>query len=173
MKLTNLKRSGLAALMLMSGTTTLFAQQSPAEKATGKIGSATVTISYSSPSVRGRKIWGGLVPYNEPWRAGANKATVFETDKPLTVEGKALPAGKYTLFATPGEKEWTIILNSETGQWGIKHSGEANFDPAKNVLSVTVKPVKSATMNEKLAYVITGSGFSLNWENLSIPVAVK
>ena len=153
---------------------TLSAQkESPAATAKGTVGGATITIDYSSPSVRGRKIWGGLVPFGKAWRAGANKATVFETDKDITVEGKPLKAGKYTLFAVPGEKEWEIIFNSETGQWGIKRTGEANFDPAKNALSVKVKPGKSASMNEKLTYAVTASGFALQWENLDVPVKIK
>ncbi|MCZ2459999.1 MAG: DUF2911 domain-containing protein [Chitinophagales bacterium] len=154
-----------------------FAQQgnraSPAATATGKVGDATITINYSSPSVKGRKIWGELVPYNKVWRAGANEATTFSTDKDIKVEGKSLPAGKYSLYAIPGEKEWTIIFNSQTGQWGIKMSGETTEDPAKDVLRVTVKPQKSKSFTEHLTYSIDGNGFSLIWENLEVPVSVK
>lgn len=146
---------------------------SPPATATGKVGDATVTINYSSPAVKGRTIWGDLVPYGQVWRAGANEATVFETDKDIKVEGKTLPAGKYSLFAQPGEKEWTIIFNSETGQWGIKRGGVSNRDPANDVLSVSVKPKKSASMNERLAYVVEGQGFALRWENLEVPVKVN
>lgn len=146
---------------------------SPPATATGKVGDATVTINYSSPAVKGRTIWGDLVPYGQVWRAGANEATVFETDKDIKVEGKTLPAGKYSLFAQPGEKEWTIIFNSETGQWGIKRGGVSNRDPANDVLSVNVKPKKSASMNERLAYVVEGQGFALRWENLEVPVKVN
>lgn len=90
--------------------------KSPAATATGKIGAANVTINYSSPAVKGRKIFGELEPYGKVWRAGANEATIFETDHDIMVEGKKLPAGKYSFFATPGEKEWTVILNSQVGQ---------------------------------------------------------
>lgn len=146
---------------------------SPPATATGKIGDATVTINYSSPSVKGRKVWGELVPYDKAWRAGANEATTFETDKAIKVEGKELAAGKYSLFILAGEKEWQFIFNSETGQWGIKRTGEANFDPAKTVLTVTAKPKASSTMNERLLYEVTGKGFSLKWENLEVPVKLK
>ena len=149
------------------------ARPSPPATATGKIGDATITINYSSPALKGRKIWGKLVPYDKVWRAGANEATIFETDHDIKVEGKTLPAGKYSLFATPGEKEWTIILNSETGQWGIKRSGEANLDPAKDALTVTVKPHKSDSFNERLAYVVNKKGIVLQWENLEVPVEIK
>src|SRR5437870_4276896 len=84
---------------------------SPAATATGKTkDGATITIQYSSPGVKGRKIWGDLVPYDQVWRAGANSATIFTTDKDLKVEGKKLAAGKYSLYAIPGEKEWTFIF---------------------------------------------------------------
>ncbi len=148
---------------------------SPPATAGGKIAGATITIDYSSPSVKGRQIWGGLVPYGKPWRAGANEATLFKTDQAIKVEGKSLPAGQYSLFAIPGEKEWSIIFNSQTGQWGIKRGGDANRDPAKDVLTVVVKPAKSATMNEKLIYEITVAprGFALRWENLEVPVALQ
>src|SRR3979490_1734438 len=119
---------------------------SPPATTSSKIAGATITIDYSSPSVKGRQIWGALVPYGKAWRAGANEATLFLTDKDIKVEGKSLPAGNDSLFGIPGEKEWSIILNSETGQWGIKRGGDANRDPAKDVLTVIVKPRKSAGM---------------------------
>jgi hypothetical protein len=146
---------------------------SPPATASGKVGNANITIDYSSPAVKGRKIWGELVPYGEVWRAGANEATIFKTDKDIKVEGKTLPAGQYSLFATPGEKEWTIIFNSQTGQWGVKRGGVANRDPANDVLTVTVKPRKSSKMNERLTYTVDNNGFVLAWENLEVPVSIK
>jgi hypothetical protein len=146
---------------------------SPPATATGKVNGATITINYSSPAVKGRKIWGGLVPYGQVWRAGANEATIFETDKDIQVEGKPLPAGKYSLYAIPGENEWTIIFNSEIGQWGIKRTGETTRDAAKDKLEVTVKPRKAESMAERLAYEVTDNGFVLRWENVEVPVSVK
>ncbi len=168
----------VAVLFLLTLTTSVFAQDapkpkaSPAQTATGKVGAANITIAYSSPSVKGRTIWGGLVPYGKAWRAGANEATTFTTDKDITVEGKTLKAGKYSVFMVPGEAQWQIIFNSQTGQWGTNREG-ANFDPANNVLTVNVKPKKSAQMNESLKYAINNKGFSLLWENLEVPVAIK
>lgn len=175
MKKTMTTRSLMLAVSLALVTSMAWAQEkaSPPATATGKVGDATVTINYSSPAVKGRTIWGDLVPYGEVWRAGANEATVFETDKDIKVEGKTLPAGKYSVFAQPGENEWTIIFNSETGQWGVKRGGVANRDPAKDVLSVKVKPKKSANMNERLAYVVDGKSFALRWENLEVPVSLQ
>jgi len=146
---------------------------SPPATATGKIGDATITINYSSPAVKGRQIWGSLVPYDKAWRAGANEATTFETDKDIMVEGKKLPAGKYSLFVVPSQDQWQVIFNSETGQWGIKRTGEANYDPTKNVLTVSVKPVKSSTMNERLNYAVNNDGVVLSWENLQAPISIK
>jgi hypothetical protein len=178
MKTPNNKLLSLTTVLVLFSLATLFAQSdkskrpSPPAKANGKVGAATITIDYSSPSVKGRKVWGDLVPYGKAWRAGANEATIFETDKEIKVEGKALPAGKYSLFAIPGEKEWTIIFNSETGQWGVKDGGAANLDRSKDVLVVTVKP-KASPMNEKLLYAVSPNGFSLKWDKVEVPVAVK
>ena len=146
---------------------------SPPATATGKIGDATITINYSSPSVKGRKIFGGILPYDKLWRAGANEATMFETDKDIVVEGEKLPAGKYSFFATPGENGWKIFFNSETGQWGDKKGGDANMDPAKTVLAVTVKPKKTSNLNEKLEYGIMSNGFGFRWEYTDVFVSVK
>lgn len=148
------------------------APASPAKTATGKIGNATVTIQYSSPSVKGRAIWGELVPYGKIWRAGANAATTFETDKDLKVEGKTLPAGKYSLFILPEKSSWTIIFNAEVGQWGIKKGGVANLDRAKDVLTVNVKP-KNHAATEGLTYEVNNKGIALLWEKLIVPVKIK
>ncbi|MDE3184197.1 MAG: DUF2911 domain-containing protein [Bacteroidota bacterium] len=146
---------------------------SPPATATGQVMGATITIDYSSPAVKGRKIWGGLVPYGQVWRAGANEATLFETNKDIKVEGKDLPAGKYSLYAIPGEKEWVIIFNSKTGQWGVKNDESTSEEPANDVLRVTVKPVKSTEFNERMKFVVGDKGFALEWENLSVPVSIE
>ena len=173
-------RNGLIlamATVFMSSATWAQADKStrpsPPGTATGKVNGATVTINYSSPSVKGRKIWGDLVPYDKVWRAGANEATLFETDKNINVEGKALAAGKYSLYAIPGEKGWTFIFNSATGQWGINRDGTTTEDPAKDVLRVKVKSKKSASFNERLIYTIDDKGFALQWDNLEVPVSIK
>ncbi len=172
MKRSLITRTSFLALTVMLASVGSYAQ-SPGATATGKINGATITITYASPSVKGRKIWGGLVPYDKVWRAGANEATILETDKDIMVEGKQLAKGKYSLYAIPGEQEWSIILNSETGQWGIKRGGDTTRDPAKDVAVVKVKPMKAASMNEALVYVVTDKGIALRWENLEVPVAVK
>ncbi|GHA66930.1 DUF2911 domain-containing protein [Pontibacter akesuensis] len=139
---------------------------SPPATTTGKVGDATVTVNYSSPSVKGREVWGGLVPYGKVWRAGANEATTVTVDKPVLVEGKQLPAGTYSFYAIPGEEEWTVIFNKTAKQWGTQ------YDEKQDALRVQVKPVKSATMNERLKYDVTDKGLVLQWENLEVPVAI-
>ncbi|MEO8821959.1 MAG: DUF2911 domain-containing protein [Ginsengibacter sp.] len=160
-------------------TSLIFAQQdkskraSPPEVATGSVGGATVSINYSSPAVKGRKVWGDLVPYDKVWRLGANEATTFETSKDIKIEGKKLSAGKYSLYAIPGEKEWIFIFNSKTGQWGIGKDGSASEDPANDVLRVTAKPMKSSSFNERMKFSVDKKGFVFEWENLKVPVSIK
>ncbi len=177
---TQIKKMALASLLALFAIAINATAQadkskrpSPPDSTTGQFGDATVSIKYSSPSVKGRKIWGDLVPYDKVWRAGANEATIFETDKAIKVEGKELPAGKYSLFAQPGENEWQFIFNSQTGQWGVKRSGESNRDSTNDVLTVVVKPKPSSEMNERLVYKIDKDGFALKWENLEVPVKLK
>lgn len=175
----NIARSWALTLAALLVTSVLFAQgdkenkPSPPKTASGKVKDANITIHYSSPAVKGREIFGGLVPYGEVWRAGANEATIFETDKAIRVEGKNLPAGKYSLYAIPGEKEWSIIFNKQTGQWGVKRGGVTSRDPAQDALVVKVKPKKSSGLNERLAYDITSNGFALRWEKTEVPVEIK
>ncbi|MEO8587004.1 MAG: DUF2911 domain-containing protein [Acidobacteriota bacterium] len=92
--------------------------QSPAGSANGTSGAAKITIEYHRPSVRGREIWGGLVPYGQVWRLGANEATTIAFSAPVKIEGKDVPAGTYALFAIPGKDKWTFIVNKNAKQWG-------------------------------------------------------
>jgi hypothetical protein len=142
---------------------------SPAATATGRIGGANITINYSSPAVKGRQIWGGLEKFDKVWRAGANEATTFETDKDIKVEGKNLPAGKYSFFLIPRESgTWTAIFNKEPKQWGA-----GKYDESKDALRVDVKTKALAETQERLVYNITAKGFSLDWDKVSVPVSLK
>lgn len=140
---------------------------SPAATATGKINGATITINYSSPSVKGRVIWGDLVPYGKLWRAGANAATTFETDKDITVEGKKLAKGKYAVYVIPEKDNATVIFGKDATVGYNKHTD------ANEVLRVNVKTKKSAKMNESLVYKVNKDNVTLSWENLDIPVKIK
>jgi hypothetical protein len=141
---------------------------SPASAATGKINGANITINYSSPSVKGRKIWGELVPFDKVWRAGANEATTIETDKDLIIEGSKLPAGKYSFFVIPNEKECIIIFNKEAKQWGAYKYKEKD-----DQIRVTVKQQMADSSTESLIYNINGNSIVLSWEKWNIPISVK
>jgi hypothetical protein len=110
-----------------------------------------IHINYDRPYKKGRLIFGeqkqnALVPYGKVWRTGANEATVFETNRDLTIKGKVLKAGTYSFWTIPGEQNWSIIFNSEYGQWGVDFNGKANRDPKNDVLTLEV-PVR--TTNDK------------------------
>lgn len=141
---------------------------SPADSVSGKIGKSVVEIKYSSPSVKGRKIWGELVPFDKVWRAGANKATIFTTSENIQVEGKPLAAGSYALFMIPTALNWTVIFNKTSDQWGAY-----KYEEAQDALRVTVKPRRVSASKERLTYTINKGGFALQWENVEVPVSVK
>jgi hypothetical protein len=145
------------------------ARPSPPAEISKKTAAATITINYSQPSVKGREIWGKLVPYGQVWRAGANEATTFEVDKDVKIEGQPLAAGKYGFFTVPGADEWTIVFNKVPNQWGA-----FKYDQSKDALRVKVKPSKSAKFNEKLVYKVEANGkVSLDWENIDVSFNVK
>ena len=142
---------------------------SPPRSVTGKIKHAAITINYSSPSVKGRVIWGALVHYDSVWRAGANEATTFETDMDIKVEGKLLPAGKYSFFLLPRENaKWTAIFNKEAKQWGA-----FKYDESKDQLRVDIQPAILSDTVQALNYRITRRGFVLDWEKVSVPISIK
>jgi len=142
---------------------------SPAMTATGKIKDANITIAYSSPSVKDRKIWGDLVPYDKVWRAGANDGTTFETDKDVMVQGKKLPKGKYSFFLIPkAGGTWTAVFNKEPKQWGAY-----KYEESKDALRVEVKTKALPAKQEALVYKINKNGFTMDWDKVSVPVEVK
>lgn len=166
-------KSNVLSFLLISGmclmTTVLTAQAdkatrpSPPAVAKGMIQGANVTISYSAPSVKGRTLWGDLVPYGKVWRTGANEATIFETDKDLKIRDQVLPAGKYALFTIPGEKEWTWIFNSVWDQWGAYR-----YDAANDVIRIVGAPQESSVFHEQLRFEISDDWVSLYWGNLTV-----
>lgn len=179
MKIKSFKFLLLSLFAIILSTLSLSAQsgekiESPKMTTTGKIGEANVSITYGSPSVRGRKIWGKLVPFDKVWRTGANEVTQIETDKALTIEGKRLAKGKYSIYTIPGESDWKVIFNSEIGQWGtIGHTGKTTRKSNKDVLIVTVKSKKAPKLAESLIFQINKDEIILAWENLVLPISVK
>lgn len=131
----------------------------------------TLTVNYSSPRAKGRKIFGDLVPYGEVWRTGANEATTFVTDTNLSVGGKDVPAGNYTIFTVPNADKWTLIVNKKTGEWGIPYKYESDeLVRADMKVSPTSGPVENFTI------ALTGMGdhcsLNMSWENTQATVAV-
>ena len=131
---------------------------------------ATISINYSQPSVKGRTIGKDLEPMaGKVWRAGANEATVFETDKDVMIEGKSLPAGKYAFFTIDNDSDWTLIFNKTSDQWGAY-----DYKEADDALRVTVKPEKAKSFSEKLTYKVDKSGeVSLLWGDKDVSFNVK
>lgn len=147
--------------------------QSPPAETSVTINGKQIWIVYHAPSVRGRKIFGGadaLQPDNTVWRLGADQATFLHTDADLNINGLAVPAGEYTLFADLDMGKWQLIVNKQTGQWGIGRNG-ANFDPAKNVGKTPLTMSKPPAPVETLKISLTSTGgangkLQIEWENV-------
>ncbi len=142
---------------------------SPPKTAKASVSGVDVVIDYSAPSVKGRKIFGGLEPYGKVWRTGANEATTFSVSKDVTVNGETLPAGKYALFTIPTEGDWTVIFNKKSNQWGA-YSYDANDD----ALRLTVTPKKSKDVQEQLMFAVGDDGkVQFGWEHQTFELMVK
>jgi hypothetical protein len=138
---------------------------------TQRIGITDITITYSRPLVKGRPIWGKLVPYNEVWRTGANENTTIKLTDDVSIEGKPLPKGVYALFTIPGENQWTIIFSKVHTAWG-----SFTYNQADDALRVTVKP-QASDPHEALAFdfddVKADSAVAtLRWEKVAVPFKV-
>jgi hypothetical protein len=132
----------------------------------------TITIDYSRPSMRGRKIMGELVPYDQVWRTGANAATSLKTDVNLTIGGAKVPAGSYTLYTLPSAGTWKLIINKQTGQWGTKYDQSqdlARVDMQKQTLST---PVEQFTISFDRKSD-TSAIMKLEWETTSVSVPLQ
>jgi len=171
----------IAATPLMAQTAPKKAPASPAATASATIGGKTITINYNSPGVKGRegKIFGkdGLIghdPQYPVWRAGANGATTLKTDGDLMIGDVMAPAGTYTLFVDISDPDnWTLIVNKQTGQWGLAHDGAQDLGKVKMTMA------KPEALVENLVYTITDGGdgkgtLTLAWENhsASVPIMV-
>ena len=171
-----MKKTAVVLLFILSVTLFAAAQQdkskrpSPPAQAQCKLPDGkTITTDYSSPRAKGRQIFGGLVPYNEVWRTGANEATTLVTTANLTVEGKDVPAGSYTIFTVPAQDKWTLIINKKTGEWGIPYHYESDeLVRVPMQVGKTSGPVDNFTIN----YDQSGGGCTLqiSWENTQASV---
>ena len=133
---------------------------SPKETTTGEINGVEVSINYCAPSVKGRKIWGELVPYDKIWRAGANEATTIEFGKDISIQNNKLPAGKYSFFVIPNKEKCTLIFNNDFKQWG-----SYNYSMDKDQLRIDVRPILNSKGIEKLVYEISDKTIYLKWSN--------
>ena len=137
------------------------------------VGNTDIKINYTAPAVRGRKIWGGLVPYDEVWATGAHMATTLEIGKDFKIGDKHVPAGKYALFTIPGREEWTVVINKNWDQHLADEYAEKD-----DVVRVKVKPRTTEEVTERLNYAIDQTGertanIIISWEKLQIPFSVE
>lgn len=145
---------------------------SPKASVIQTVGFTEVGIDYNRPGVKERVIWGGLVPYNKVWRAGANEATKFTFSTDVKINGKTLKAGSYSFFVIPTKENWTIIFNKVADQWGA-----FEYNEAEDALRFEVTP-EEGSMQEWLAYTITktsdnSSIVRLEWEKLKVPFTIE
>jgi hypothetical protein len=171
------KRIAILALVALFFAATAFAQgggkPSPAASASCDLGGGkTIKTDYSSPRIKGRKIFGDLVPYGKVWRTGANEATTFVTSSDVVVGRKTVPAGSYTLFTVPNADKWTLIINKKTGEWGIPYKYESD-----ELARVDMKASKlsSPVENFTIGYEKSGSGCTLtmDWETTRASVDIS
>ncbi len=131
----------------------------------------SIQLDYSSPSRKGRVVFGQLVPYGKVWRTGANEATLIAFSQPVAVAGKALPAGTYSLWTVPTPTDWTFIFNRETGQWGT------SYDAQRDVLRVSVPAARTASPSEQLDIRFEGAGAGadlvVRWENTRVALPIR
>ena len=145
---------------------------SPPAQASVNFGSKTVTIDYSAPSMKGRKIFGGLLPYGKVWRTGANEATTLKTDINLKIGDLGVPAGTYTLYSIPDEQGWTLIVNKQTGQWGTVYDQTKDLGRVKMEEGVMPSsPVETFQIKFEHTKDLT-TELHLKWETTDVYVGV-
>jgi len=146
---------------------------SPRDSVKVSAGGANLSIDYGRPGKRGRPVFGGIVPYGEVWRTGANAATQFRTDKDLDFNGVTVPAGYYTLWTIPSASGWKLVINSQTGQWGTDH------DPKKDLYTIDMATAPQPSVTERFTIAIdptpTGGVLKMTWDTTqaSVPFTVK
>ncbi len=168
------------ALVLLTVTPMLVAQApalvlpiaSPRAQISQRVGLTDIEVTYNRPAVKGRKVWGGLVPYGQVWRAGADENTVVAFDTPIRVGGTTLPAGRYGLHMLPTATTWTVMFSSQSRGWG-----SYSYEPKEDVAKVTVTPVATEP-TERLAFTFDdpsdqGVTLSLRWEQLRVPLPIE
>ena len=153
-------------------------KHSPEQHITHNQGDLELKVSYCSPSKKDRKIFGELVPYGEVWRTGANEASTFTTNKDLSIDGKTLAKGTYTLWTVPGNTTWDLIFNSEMYDWGVKLTDQKPArKPEYDALVTTVTVSNSLTITESFTIsfsdIENATLMTLAWDNVVVPVILK
>jgi tetratricopeptide (TPR) repeat protein len=146
-------------------------EESPAATVSQRVGLSDLTVRYHRPAVKGRTVWGDLVPYDQVWRAGANENTVLSLSTAATIGGKLVPAGDYGLHMIPSNSEWTVILSKESTAWGSFF-----YDQAKDAARFTARP-QPADFQESLSYTFDAPSadavtLTLRWEKASLPIPI-
>lgn len=165
------------AILLLAGMSA-FAQQiqmpqaSPSAKIAQKVGLTDVTVDYSRPSTKGRKIFGELVPYGEVWRTGANGATIISFSTDVEIDGKKVPQGQYALYSIPGKSEWTIILSKDTKLWGA-----IGYNPDNDLMRFNAVPEKLSRVYETFEISFNnmtdnGADLSIKWEQTRVDFSI-
>ena len=175
-----MKTRSALVVFLLSGCTLLAAAQqdqskrpSPPVQAQCKFSDGkTIKTDYSSPRVKGRKIFGGLVPYGQVWRTGANDATTLVTDTNVRIGDKDVPAGNYTIFTIPNADKWTLIISKKTGEWGIPYPGEGD-DFVR--VDMRVSQLPSPVENFTIGFDQTGStcAMHIDWDTTRAGVDIS
>jgi len=171
-----MRKSLIVALALVIVTTGAFAQvrtprPSPNATLTQTVGLTDITIKYSRPGVKGRAIWGGLVPYDQVWRTGANEATTITFSDDVTINGQKLAKGTYAFFTVPSKDQWSLVFNKQGEQWGA-----FNYDQSQDALRFNVKP-ETADFREWMGFEIPEmttdtAKIVLRWEKVAVPFTV-
>jgi len=159
----------LTFVLLLVATIT-FAQKSPKQQATGTVDEISITVDYSAPSVKGRTVWGDLVPYNKVWRAGANENTTISFDKDATIKGHKVPAGKYGFFIIPSEEgEWVAVFSKKNDAWGSKEYSKDN-----DQLRIKVETQSLENNTEMMSFTVDSEkGIQFNWEKKQFFIPIK
>lgn len=159
--------TGILVATAFIASTTLAARQnqraSPHETVSATVDGAKISVTYGRPYAKGRKIVGGLVPYNQVWRTGADEATTLVTDKALMFGGTHVNPGTYTVYTLPGEKEWQLVINKQTGQWGTVYDQAQDLGRIPMKVGKTTGPVEQFTI--AVADTPGGGELRLSWEN--------
>lgn len=170
-----MRKTLIAALVLLTATTAMAQVRSPRPSPKASlmqvVGLTDITINYNRPGVKGRQIWGALVPYDKVWRTGANEATTIEFSDDVWINGNKLAKGLYSLHTIPQPDNWTIIFNSVAEQWG-----SYSYDAAKDALRIQVKP-ETAEHREWMSFEIPEmttdtAKIVLRWEKVAVPFTV-